>query len=263
MEQWKKRPLFKFMIQKNILSFISILFFAGLINIFFPLEAQAALAFRSKIHLAVNNTTGATPTEPAGASANDILFMWVLVQATPAPTVTGPTGWTQLYSADTTTNGLAIRLYWIRRGSSAPSYTISWTLGGYAEISVTAWRGAVTSGNPYDVTASNAWTSKNPSNPDCPSVTTTVANTLVIAFGMGWTGWTTVATPPTGYSLAEGGISGNNNDLGVAYISKAAIGVENPSAFSGDAAGLNEVAEVTVALKPFVPPPIRHRVNNY
>ncbi|MGZ3769959.1 MAG: hypothetical protein ACXVCP_08160 [Bdellovibrio sp.] len=238
--------------------FLNVLALFLLLTLFVPAGAEASVAFRSKSFVWNGNNTAETPPEPAGASQNDILFMWVLLNGN--QTVTPPAGWTELYS-----NGgsVSIHLYWIRRGATAPNYGISWSTAVYNEVSVTAWSGAATSGNPYDVMAGNPITSRTPANPDCPAVMTTVANTVVIAFGMTWTGWGTTAGAPTGYMLAEGGISGSYNDLAVAYTAKASPGVEDPPAFS---ANLNNasgyVGEVTVALKPQLQQRVRHRVIN-
>lgn len=228
--------------------------------LFAPCFSQAAIAFRSKSFISHASSTSSTPTEPAGTVQNDILFMWVVINS--SPTITPPTGWTELYALSAP-NSIQYRLYWIRRGSSAPSYTISWSTSQYNEISVTAWSGVATSGNPYDVTANNTPMSRNPSNPNCPSVTTTVANTVVIAFGVSWGGWSTTAGAPTGYSIAEGGVNGDHNDIGVAYIVKAAIGAEDPPAFTGTQGTADQVAEVTVALKPALLGRVQHRTIHY
>jgi hypothetical protein len=224
------------------------------------LSSHGAVAFRSKSY-ATSTGSSVTPTEPAGAAQNDILFMFFILGNT-APTITPPTGWSTLHSF-ATTNGVAIRLFWIRRGASAPSYAVSWGSSFYYEVSVTAWSGAITSGNPYDVSATSGVTSRNPPNPDCPSVTTTVANTMVIAFGMSWSGWMSGgATAPAGYTGAD--LGAQATDLAIAYKSKAAIGAEDPAAYSGTQFNSTDaVAEITVALKPPTSTSrVRHRINS-
>ena len=241
---------------KNLAFVFIVLFQFGLVS-----QSEAAISLVNKT-FTTNSNVNFTATEPALTAQNDIIFMWFLVSGD--PNITGPTGgWTQVY-AGRGSGSIGSYLYWIRRGASAPGYTVSWVGGNYYEVSVSSWRGAATSGNLWDDLKSNPATDRNPSNPDCPSVTTTTANAWVIAFGVGWTGWTTTATPPTGYTIVEGGTNGNNNDIGVAYKIKAAAGAEDPGAFSGQAAGTsNDVGEVTVALKPAgaaAAAPIRHRV---
>jgi hypothetical protein len=230
------------------------------VGIFAPLECSAAIAFRNKTFISNSGTsTGFTATEPTGAAKDDILLMFSVISS--SNTVNAPAGWTTAFT-QTASNGVTTRLYWIRRGTSAPSYAVTWASANiYYEASVSAWSGVVTSGSPFDVTASNASTTKNPANPDCPSVTTTVANTVVIALGLSWNGWSTTAQPPTGYTIVEGGVNGSHHDIGVAYIAKAAIGAENPSAFTSAQFSVSDVvSESTVALAPAATTRVRHRV---
>jgi hypothetical protein len=223
-------------------------------------EAKAAIGFRSKTFVTSSSATSATPTEPVGAAQNDILLMFIVIE-TSNTTFIAPAGWTQLYALPSTT-GADVWVYWIRRGASAPSYGISWTNLDYYEVSVTAWSGVITSGNPYDAIANNARAQANPSAPDCPAVTTTVANTVVLALGMTWAGWGTGgAGTPTGYTLRESG--GYTVDLGVASKLVVVAGTDDPSIYTNVPANLADKAEITIALKPQVPPlPIRHRVRN-
>jgi hypothetical protein len=230
-------------------------------------QGQAAIAFRSKsFNYTGTSTTSLTVSEPAGAANNDILFMFVVANGN--PTFSTPTGWTQVFTPyQTTTDKLAIGLYWIRRSSTAPTYTISWTgsLGTYpwVEVGVTCWSGAITSGTPYEGLVKTTNYRAPPAYPDPSAVTTTVANTMVIAFGMTWSGWATTATPPTGYTIAEGGVNGANNDTAVAYKAVATVGTENPGAFTGLSNSTNwyDIVEAALALKPAsTPVKVFHRV---
>ncbi|MEZ0392712.1 MAG: hypothetical protein ACAH59_10875 [Pseudobdellovibrionaceae bacterium] len=243
----------------KILRQILIIFFLGLI----PALSEAAIAFRNKTFtVKTSPSTSTTLTEPTSAAQNDIIFVWAVL-GYQTVTASTPTGWTLLYTIQT--NQTKTYLYWIRRGASAPTYTFTYSSVDYAEFSVTAWSGVITSGSPIDVSASNASVQKAPAHPDCPSVTTTVANTVVIAFGMGWSGWSTIAGTPSGYTAREVGVNGNNNDLAVFSKAVAVAGAENPAAITGalNPGVSNDVAEVTVALKPdgaSSAAPIRHRV---
>lgn len=223
--------------------------------------ADAPISFVNKTFAYNANTTSVNPGEPAGVAEGDILFLWVVVQGNNSSFNPPTGGWNLLYALPATSAD--VWLYWIRRGSSAPSYTSTWTTSGYNEASVTAWRGALASGDPINVKSFNARTTRNPANPNCPSVTTTVANTQVIAFAMQWTGWNTGgATTPSGYALRESG--GLAMDLAVASIFKASAGAEDPGAFANAQSGSNEVAEITIALAQTVAPVqrVRHRVVN-
>ena len=204
-------------------------------------------AFRSKT-FATSSGTGFTASEPSGAAENDLLYMWIVLQNTFSSFV-GPTGgWELLYNLVNTNS--TTYLYAIRRGASAPNRTCSWTTSIYYEVSLTAWSGCVTSGALYDVKNYTAATQRNPANPNCPSVTTTVVETLVVAFGMGWSGAVSAWTAPSGYTIREAGSAGI--DLCIAEKELDTITSEDPGAFSGSVATNNDVAEITVALKPAV-----------
>jgi hypothetical protein len=82
-----------------------------------------------------------------------------------------------------------------------------------------------------------------------------VANTIVIAFGMGWAGCQASSyTVPTGYTAVELGSTGQ--DACVAYKAVASAGNENPPAFTNGSANLDEVIECTVAIKPPAAAPV-------
>ena len=207
-----------------------------------------AIAFRSKTYSGIPLTgTGFTATESAGASENDILLMWFGNNDGNALT-TPPSGWTLIYANNSTSQSLSCWLYYIRRGASAPSYTVAWTNSVYYEWSVTAWVGVITTGNPINTSATTGiLQNRDPANPDCPSITTTVTNTMVLAVAGTWANLTSGFTPPSGYDLREGIISGA---LCLASKNVAVAGVEDPGAYSGAPAGSSNVDEITVALIP-------------
>jgi hypothetical protein len=85
---------------------------------------------------------------------------------------------------------------------------------------------------------------------------------MVIAFAMVYRGWTTGgATPPTGYTLAEGQTA--DSDLGVAYKAVAAAGTENPGAFTNAYPTNSDVVSITVALAPQAATKVNHRVISF
>ncbi|MEZ0392249.1 MAG: hypothetical protein ACAH59_08545 [Pseudobdellovibrionaceae bacterium] len=234
------------------------------LNLVFPSSAEAAIAFRSKTFTSFGtSSTSKTVTEPAGAAQNDILFLWMVLDG--SPTVTTPTGWTLLHSIQGVKPSKTA-LFWIRRGASAPSYVVNFTSSGYGEFSVTAWSGAETSGSPIHKNTTNGTRFVAPPEPDPPAVTTTVANTMIVIFGMGWSGWSSIAGAPTGYTIRESGVNGNNNDIAVASKALAAAGTEDPGKFTGgvlNPGNQNDVAEVTIALMEpgaVSAAPVRHRV---
>jgi hypothetical protein len=211
-------------------------------------ESEASVAFRSKTFTYNASAAAITATEPAGATTNDILLMFVAIDS--ATGFTGPSGWTQLYALPGSVSDVYV--YWIRRGATPPSFALSWTGTKWVEVSVTAWSGAVTSGNPYDVAAYKARAFASPSNPDCPAVVTTVPDTLVLALGMSWNSWSAGgAGVPSGYSIIE--TSNSVNDLAIAVKVKPTAGTEDPPTFTNANSAIAETGEITIALKPQIP----------
>lgn len=194
--------------------------------------------FRAKTH-----SLTANPGEPAGTAAGDDVFLWVISNTgTPA----APVGWTVLGTWIGTNSRFA--LWWIKRGSSAPSYT--WTGGtGFIESSAEAWQGRVSSSTPVAVV--KAAHQINPQNPLCPATASSPADTTVILFGGSWTGSVgSVWAPPATYTIREDGGATVGNDLMSADKLLAVAGVETPAAFSNGSATLDDVAEATVTLLP-------------
>ncbi len=142
-------------------------------------SAQAAApVWQASSTIAASTGANVTVTLPAH-QAGDIFLLQVVVRDT-NDTITWPAGWTQLATVD---RGTTARYWWAwtRATSSAetnPTVTKSTTTGDtYA--AVTTYRGALGSGNPWDVvgTPNTATTAAHVLN----GVTTTVADTLIIA----------------------------------------------------------------------------------
>lgn len=203
-------------------------------------------SFRSKVLADAGGVAVATvtPAEPAGAVADDVMILWIWLNAPSPSTFVPPAGWTQFYGPQANGGSENYGL-WIRRGGSAPSFVCSWTTNSAVECSVTCWSGCVTAGNPYDQLATAATSSANPANPDPPAVTTTLA-TLVVALGTGLVS----AIPwvaPTGYTIRE---SGGSNWGRVCVASKAlpTPGLENPASFTNGSASSFPIWAATMAL---------------
>src|SRR4051812_4741510 len=142
-----------------------------------------AVAFRNVSHNTTSSAATMAITQPAGATVGDIILLWVLIEV--PQTVTTPAGYTLLNSwLGTNCN---VYLYWTRDWSAV---TVSFSaLSTYAEYSCCAYSGCETSASPID-TAAYAAVRTGTDAPNCPSVTTLSANTVVIAFGAKWGGST-------------------------------------------------------------------------
>jgi hypothetical protein len=234
-----------------------IIFFVG----FFCLsKASAQIAFRSSSVTTVASGTTMTGTEPTGAAADDILIM--VTYHPYGATNVRPTSrsWQLVYLAGTPYNWpFSVGIYWIRRGTTAPSYALDWSTSSAAEMVVTAWSGAKKYGNPFETKNATATASVNPARPNPPSVTTSTMNSMVIAIGATDLQWNTGgATAPTGYTVATG-TGAANKVLGVAYKLKSVPGAEDPSTFTNEKAGTGGWGADTISLLPANPVTFRSK----
>lgn len=213
-----------------------------------------AVAFRSTTYATSGGSSVLTSNagEPASAAQNDILLVLVVCGATPTSTLSMAGGWSQVPGALWVGSTSRAAVFWQRRGSSAPDYTVTQTISQYIASCATCWSGCETNGNPWNVAVANAAQQRNPGAPDCPSITTTVPNTVAVALGMGWdgelnsSGW----GAPTGYSIANNGSVENLGDIAVFYKALATATTEDPSVFTNSAGTLSDVGELTLALMP-------------
>jgi hypothetical protein len=206
-----------------------------------------AIAFRSASPRANTTASSISPTEPSGATQNDILLYWVVFDESGANFTSGPSGWTLLNNfAGTATN---TRLYWIRRGSSPPTnYTTTLSASTYIEAIVLCYSGCETSGSPFHQAQYTTVTSSNPSNPNPPSVTTTIANTMAVIFGMGWWGWDSNPDAPSGYTKRGNAIF--YDDLVAAEKALASATTEDPAAFTQQSGSAEWCAATVVLMEP-------------
>jgi hypothetical protein len=224
------------------------IFFLFLFFWLFSIKAYSAIAFRSSA-LTSGSGTSIVANQPSGASLDDIYIAAIIMNSN-ASAQTTPAGWTQLYLANGTDADFGV--YWVRRPAASPAMTFTWT-GSVTtvRISVSAWVGAVTTGDPFNITGNSGISQANPANPDSPSVTTTVANTLVISLGMTWGMWNGGGgTIPTGYT---NGTNTQFSHIGIAYKLKTAAGAEDPAAWGNAVPALADRLGFTLAMTPGPP----------
>lgn len=183
-----------------------------------------------------------TLTEPTGTASGHVLYLLIFVDN--ATSITTPAGWTLLNNW-AAANAVKVSLYRVVRTGSAPGLSAAITVAGNRgwEWHMSAWRDVNTT-TPEAASTYSAPTTGSPTNPDCPSVTTTAVNQTVIAFGMGDDGATTLWAL-AGYTVISTISSG---DIAIAYKQIAAAGAEDPAAFSGSQAGSGRITAGTVAL---------------
>src|SRR3989338_4960512 len=145
-------------------------------------EAQAAPPTFVASGGQASNAAAITPLMPAGVLQNDILLLF-LETANEAVTVSGGSEtWTEVTSSPQGTGALGTRLtvFWARASQDAPTPPTTSDSGDHQIGVILAFRGAITSGNPWDVTAGGIEATSDTSGA-IPGATTTVADTLIVA----------------------------------------------------------------------------------
>lgn len=141
-----------------------------------------AIAFRA-VATAVNVTSCNKPT---GVVSGDLLLAFVIVYENTTGTLTLPSGWTEIPGAE----GLQVAggttlvraCYKIAGGSEPSSYTFTMTPSGYEEVVLVAYSGSFDAGV-IDAASVNTG---NDASPTALSVTTSAANTMLVAHFSGY-----------------------------------------------------------------------------
>ena len=126
------------------------------------------------------NTVAITPALPSGIAANDILLL-SLETANQAISISNQNGgtWAEVTNSPQGTGATRLTVFWSRYNGTQGAPTTS-DSGDHQLGRIIAIRGAVASGNPWDVTAGGVEAVSDTSG-SIPGATTTVGNTLVVA----------------------------------------------------------------------------------
>ena len=149
-----------------------------------PVWAQAP-AFRAANSGNEGFGTSVTVTKPTGTAADDILEFEVHRRIVAA--ITWPSGFVEKSTIDV--GGRSMAVAWKRAGGSEPAdYTAEWTGFAQADAILSAFSGAITTGDPHDPVAFTTITGAgNDNSVVLPSITTTAADVLVVGYGS-WDG---------------------------------------------------------------------------
>lgn len=201
---------------------------------------MAAPAYRS-IDTDYGTGTSFTMSEPSGAASGDGLLAFFVIEDNHSA-LSPPSGWTAVPSCNNIDVGtFHAYAYYIQRGGSAPALGVSWTTSKYYEWTIVAYSGV--SGASF-VDASAASTPSTGTGPDCPAITTTVADTRIVTVAYHWSGFNP-ATPPPGHTLRLSGFV----DIPVADATQATAGSVDPGTWD-DAEGSDRQMALTIALAP-------------
>lgn len=156
-----------------------------------------AITLRSSSSVPYATHTNTVVTAPAGATTGDVIIVAHLAGASSAaPTVTAPTGWTQLGSVTYSGQGFFILLtMWAHPYDGAASWT--WTHASASSQAVALAYQGVNTTTIADAAATSAF-SDSVNTATAPSLTTVTAGAHLIIVRGSWDG--NPITPPTGWT---------------------------------------------------------------
>ncbi len=222
------------------------------------LLSGAALAAQAQITVVGTSTTpspassgvtSVTLNTPAGVTANDVLIANLAVRGGSGVTLgTPPPGWTLV---NRTNSGTAVaQAVYVRTvaASEPASYTWTFTPGDRAAAAIVAFRGVSTT-TPIDVSAGQA-TSPAATAIVAPSVTTTVANTMLVglySIAQGGEAFTAPGGMTERFDISTGA-GPNGVTIAAATATQATIGASGPRTASATSSELG--VGTLVALRP-------------
>ncbi len=205
---------------------------------------------------ATSSTTGTTTrtaTVPAGIEADDILLLSAAATATvgTASISQGGTGWALVYSGIVQPVAGVYRLlyvWWKRTTGSESNVTVTGTSTVNLGVTMSAWRGCVSSGDPVDVHSATLSTGST-ATPTCAAISTTTENTMVVMHGMAGGGTYTATSPSGPVTDINLNITGTPQEFIISDI-RAATGSTGTESWSWSDAGAHTYAAGMLALVP-------------
>lgn len=208
-----------------------------------------AIAYRSSSKATNSSTNSLTVTAPSGIVNGDILVAVAYINGT--QTVTAPAGWTQIDVVNPGTYFTA-RLYafWKRASGESGDYTFSGSTTTRMYAGIAVFSGCLYNGTPVDVYSSAIMSGSSNTNLDLTAITTTVANTMIVAVaGCDGAGTGNTFNAPTGFSTA---LTTTNREEPLAYY-KAQAAAGSTGTVTCTSTGIQIWAGILIALKPTVP----------
>lgn len=233
-----------------VASFITII---SLVLVSFQ-PVQAAISARSSGVSTGDNAGGATSltiTKPSGAAAGDVMIAIIGVRGGTGVTVTA-TGWTAVTATGTATSSTTLRgsaFYRVVTASEASSYSFSFGGATQKASGVISTYSGVDTASPINVAAVQANASSITMT--APSVTTTVANTMLVGGYSNATGTTFSAGSSftlRGQDASTGGSATTRTTTGLQDAAQAAAGASGTKTMTA-ASGAVSVGHL-IALRP-------------
>ncbi len=208
--------------------------------------AQSTISFETVATLTVGGANNITISKPTGTAQNDLLI--AVVSTDGSPTISPPGGWTEIDQGQCASSQCTLGVWRLAAGASEPSsYNFTWSGGQDAAGAILRYSNTHVESNVVDIFGSATGTDTAPT---APSVTTTVANTLVLrVMSNDHLDLDPAAVPggTTGRFALETSGAGSVGGAG-ADAQQASIGATGTAAFTLDAT--EEWRAVTVAFKP-------------
>lgn len=155
---------------------------------------------------------------PAGTADNDILIAVIEVGESGTPS-TANGSFTGVVNA--TSGGMTLYVGWKRAASESGSYTFTRTGGNWQNGFMVAVQNCILSGSPFDVVGTTNHEAST-STPTGLSITTTVANTLVVMATVSYDGYT--GSAPSGMTERVDSASGAGQWHDLSFPSAGATG---------------------------------------
>ena len=194
--------------------------------------------------------TSLTIPTPGGVSAGDLLVAAVATDGSTSSSLAPPggEGWTEVNLDDR--NGQATLGVWWKLADASESSSHQFTWSGDQEAY--GWIMRFTGHNTGSPINASAAQGENSSSPDCPSVTTTVADCLIVRIGGFDDDDITVDAPGlsghTAITMDKSNTGSSTCSGGAGYVQQAAIGASGISEFS--LTGNEQSRMVTIAIAP-------------
>lgn len=209
-----------------------------------------AVGYRSSSSTGVSDSfvTSVNVPVPAGAAAGDIAVLEIEQWESTNPTVTWPSGFTQIINM--VSGSQKLRAAWKRlTAGDTGSYTITWTGSQWTIGHCTLITGGLASGDPIEATN----TATSASGTSVPSTSVTVATAAFLSHLVANEN-SALAAPPTGYTEVQ-----DSNYLHTNYLIPGSAGSYTASGGTLAASTLSLAALIAVkpdagAAAPAVPP---------
>ncbi len=191
-------------------------------------------------------TTSTVVTAPANIQNGDILVAFGASYSDEAD-ISLPSGFTTIATQHDAIDSHCRVIGWKRASSESGNYTFSVSPRGATGAGIIVLRGCLASGSPVDVYSNTDYTTKN-TTLRAASVTTTVANTMLVAAGMH--DEDTSFTPPSGMTEAYDATGGAYGiAITAAYATQASSGASGNKDFTAGTSSSKKHAFL-VAFKP-------------